>query len=319
MSTRCVVLTGGVGGAKFVLGLSQCLPGPELLAVVNTGDDFSHLGLEISPDLDTLVYTLAGLVNTDTGWGRRDDTWQCLAALAELGGETWFRLGDRDLGTHLVRTAALAAGESLSAVTRRLCRALGVQTRVCPATDAALRTRVHTDAGVLDFQDYFVRRQAAPRVQRLEFAGADAARPAAKVLDALADPGLEVILIAPSNPWLSIAPMLAIPGLATALRAAAAPVVGISPIVGGHALKGPTAKIMTELGLEASAPAVAQHYRGWLDGFILDAQDAAAGDAVRALGLAATHCNTVMNTLDDKRALAMHSLEFAATLRAGRP
>ncbi len=315
MSVGYVALSGGVGGAKLARGLQQVLPGDALTIVANTGDDFRHLGLAICPDLDTLLYTLADVVNPETGWGRRDEGWRCMEALAELGGDTWFRLGDRDLATHLRRTARLAEGASLTEVTTELCAAFGVKTRVLPASDDPIATQVQTDAGMLKFQDYFVRQRAEPRLQALEFAGAGAARPSREVLAALQKDSLGAILIAPSNPYLSIDPLLAIPGLAAALRAATVPVVAISPIVGGRALKGPTAKIMTELGLTASALTVARHYQPWIDGFILDTVDKDRRADVEALGIAVHCCNTIMKTLDDRIELAQAALAFARDCR----
>ena len=312
---RCVVLSGGVGGAKFTLGISHLLPGPELTVIANVGDDFRHLGLAISPDLDTLMYTLAGQVNPDTGWGCRDESWQCMEMLATLGGSDWFRLGDRDLATHLLRSEALAGGDTLTEITARFCQRLGIGARILPVTDDRLATQVHTDDGVLPFQEYFVRLKAEPVVRRLEFAGADTAKPGPDVLDALADPALDAIVIAPSNPYLSIDPILAVPGLRTALRSASAPVIAITPIVAGRALKGPTAKIMAELGLDVSATTIAGHYREIADGFILDVSDQSLAGPITNTGIELHTCNTVMRTTDDKIRLARETLDFAAELR----
>lgn len=309
---RYVLLSGGVGGAKFALGLARCLEPGQLTIIANTGDDFVHLGLAISPDLDTLMYTLAGVVNPETGWGRRDETWSFMSALEELGGETWFRLGDRDLATHVERTRRLAAGATLTAVTGELCSRLGVEVTLLPMSDAPVRTIVDTDAGELSFQDYFVRRRAEPRVRGLRYEGAAAAPPAARLAAVLTDPGLAGIFIAPSNPWLSIDPVLAVPSIAAAVRSATAPVIGISPIVAGRALKGPTAKIMAELGLHVSAGTVAEHYRGFLDGFILDGTDADSAAAIAGTGIATGTTTTIMNSLDDRIALARYALDFAA-------
>lgn len=311
MSLRYVLLTGGIGGAKLALGMQQVGLTADTAMVVNTGDDFRHLGLCISPDLDTLMYTLSNRVNTETGWGRADETWQCLQSLAELGGEDWFRLGDRDLAVHLLRTQALAEGQRLTEVTAALCTHLGLATRVLPATDHPIATQVRTTQGVLAFQEYFVRQRAEPVVQSIEFAGAEQARPSPEVLQALQDKDLQAIIIAPSNPYLSIDPILAIPGIQAALQASAAPVIAISPIVGGRALKGPTAKIMQELGRDASALEVARHYQPWIDGFILDHMDEALHSDVEALGLAAYCCNTIMRSLADRVELAQSALAFA--------
>ncbi len=308
---RYVLLSGGVGGAKFALGLSRVLRPEQLTIIANTGDDFSHLGLAISPDLDTLMYTLAGLVNEDSGWGCRDETWSCMAGLEGLGAETWFRLGDRDLATHLERTRLLAAGQTLTEVTRQLCTQLGVAVQLLPMSDTPVRTVIDSDEGALAFQDYFVRRQAEPRVRALRYEGATRAPPVAALASLLTDPALAGIFIAPSNPWLSIDPILAIPSLAAALRSTTAPVIAISPIVGGKALKGPTAKIMEELGVPVTAAAIAGHYRDLLDGFILDDADRAEADALVAGGLAVAATRTVMSTLEDRVRLAEFALGFA--------
>lgn len=309
---RYVVLSGGVGGAKFALGLSRVLQPGQLTIIANTGDDFTHLGLAVSPDLDTLMYTLAGLVNEETGWGCRDETWSCLAGLGALGAETWFRLGDRDLATHLERTRLLASGLTLTQVTRHLCARLGVAVNLLPMSDKPVRTVVETGEGPLAFQDYFVRRRAEPAVQGIRYEGATKAPPIAALASLLTEPDLAAVFIAPSNPWLSIDPILAIPSLAAALRSTTAPVIAISPIVGGRALKGPTAKIMGELGVPVSAGAIAAHYGDLLDGFILDDMDRAEADALIAGGLAVAATHTVMSTLEDRIRLAEFALGFAA-------
>jgi LPPG:FO 2-phospho-L-lactate transferase len=318
MGDRYTVLSGGVGGAKLVLGFSKLLPDARLAVVANTGDDFMHLGLAISPDLDTLMYTLAGEVNAETGWGRRDETWSFMDALEKLEGHTWFRLGDRDLATHITRTQQLAAGQSLTAVTARLCEHLGVTTRILPMTNDAVRTRIDTDTGSLDFQHYFVRDRAQPRVSGLTYSGAPTAHPTAGVLKALQDPNVGAIFIAPSNPYLSIDPILAVSLIHDAIRDSTSPVVAVSPIVGNTAIKGPTAKIMAELGLEVSALSIARHYRDLLDGFILDTQDRDMAEAVESLGVEVTICDTIMTSLDDKVRLAQVALDFAASLAANR-
>lgn len=312
---RWLLLSGGVGGAKLALGMAHCLPAGQLTVLANTGDDFEHLGLAISPDLDTLMYTLAGVVNPQTGWGRDQETWSFMAALGELGGETWFRLGDRDLATHVERTRRLAAGEPLSVVTAALCARLGVRHLLLPMSDDPVRTLVHTPAGALAFQDYFVRRAAEPRVERLEYRGADTARPAAALTALLADPALAGIIVAPSNPWLSIAPILAMPGLRDALRACPAPVVGISPLIAGRAVKGPTARIMADLGLPVGAAGIAAHYHDLLDGFILDRADAAAAADIAASGLEVHLADSLMTTLEHRVGLARAAMDFAAALR----
>src|SRR6266566_3473694 len=301
-------LCGGVGGAKLALGLSRVVPGADLMVVANTGDDFEHLGLAISPDLDTIMYTLAGLADPRRGWGRRDETWTFMAALAALGGETWFALGDGDLATHLERTRRRAAGEALSAITADFCRRLKIATRLVPMTDDTVRTRLRTNMGWLDFQDYFVRRRCAPTVLEVAYDGAARARAHPDVLAALRDPRLRAIVICPSNPFLSIEPILAVGALREAIAGSAAPVVAVSPIIAGRAVKGPTAKMMSALGLEVSARAVARRYRDLLDAYVLDRADAAA---VAELGIPVTLAHTLMTTLADREELARHVLASA--------
>ncbi|MDQ2805128.1 MAG: 2-phospho-L-lactate transferase, partial [Pseudomonadota bacterium] len=266
-----VALSGGIGGAKLALGLSRVLDPARLLVVANIADDFEHMGLAISPDVDTLMYTLAGLDNAELGWGRRDETWSFMETLAALGGETWFRLGDRDLAVHIERTRRLQAGEALSAITADFCRRLGVAPRVLPASDDPVRTRVRSDEGWLDFQDWFVRRRAAPAVRVVEFVGAALARAHPDLLAAVAV--AEAVVICPSNPFISIEPILAVPDVREALAATRATVVAVSPIIGGRAVKGPTAKMMAELGSAPSARAVAERYRGLLDVYVADHVD----------------------------------------------
>jgi LPPG:FO 2-phospho-L-lactate transferase len=310
---RVVALSGGIGGAKLALGLYRALPADTLLVLCNTGDDFEHLGLSISPDLDTVLYTLAGLANPETGWGRDGETWTFMQALAELGGETWFRLGDGDLATHIERTRRLAAGESLSAITDDFCRRLRVRARLAPMCDQPVRTVVETTEGVLPFQRYFVERHCAPPVTGFRFEGVAAALPTPALCDALAGDSLEAVVICPSNPFISIDPILAVPGLCAAIAACRAPVVAVAPLIGGRALKGPTAKIMAELGLPTSARAVVQHYgaNGLLDGFVLDTADAGEAEAIDLPCLAT---RILMTTEDDKRALAAEVLAFARRL-----
>lgn len=310
-----VLLSGGIGGAKLALGLHRLLPPGALTVIANIGDDFRHLGLAISPDIDTLVYTLSGLVNTETGWGRGDETWNFMAEMARLGGETWFRLGDRDLATHVERSRRLEAGDALSTITRETCQRLGIGSRIVPASDSRVQTRVVTDAGVLAFQDYFVRRAAQPVVSAVRFAGAAEAVPPATAMAALGDPGLRAILIAPSNPWLSIDPILAIPALRAEIGRSSVARVAISPIVAGQAIKGPTAKIMAELGMAVNQAGIARHYQGLVDGLVLDHADAAEVAAVEALGIRAVTTSTVMRSLQDRVELARFALDFAGTLR----
>ncbi len=303
-----VALSGGVGGAKLVLGLSRVLPPGELLVVCNTGDDFEHLGLSISPDIDTVLYTLAGLANAELGWGRQDESWAFMETLAAIGGETWFRLGDRDLAVHVERTRRLLAGEDLSAITAALCARLGIAARVVPMTDHRVRTRVRTEDGWIAFQDYFVRQQCRPVVRQIAFSGADEARPQPEFFAALRHERLRAVVICPSNPFISVEPILALPGVRSALAACRAPVVAVSPIIAGRAVKGPTAKMMAELGLDASAAGVAARYGDLLDGYVVDHADAADVPG-------ATAAQTLMKTIADREGLARVVLELADRLR----
>lgn len=304
-----LALSGGVGGAKLADGLLHALDDAHLTVVVNTGDDFTHLGLHISPDVDTALYTLAGVANPETGWGRRDETWTFMDALARLGGETWFRLGDGDLATHVERTRRLAAGEPLSAITADFARCLGIRADIVPMSDQALRTRVHTDEGVFDFQDYFVRHQCRPVTRSIEFRPVPDTVPAPAVLAALADEALTAIVICPSNPYLSIAPILAVPGLRERLRGAGVPIVAVSPLVGGAAVKGPTAKIMAELGVPVGADEIVRHYGDLLDGFVLDVRDAPLRER---LALPVHVTDTLMRSPADRVRVAHETLAFAS-------
>jgi len=303
-----LALSGGIGGAKLALGLYRILPPGALMVVANTGDDFEHLGLAISPDIDTLLYTLAGLDNPELGWGRRDETWTFMKALESLGGETWFNLGDGDLATHVERTRRLAAGESLSQIADDFRRRLGISARLLPMSDDRVRTRLRTAEGWLDFQDYFVRRHCAPVVREIAFAGADEARPQSSFLAALTDDTLRAVVICPSNPFISIDPILALSGVREALRACLAPVIAVSPIIGGKAVKGPTAKMMAELGLAVGAAAVARHYGDVIDLYVADEMDA---NEVGDLGVPVTLAPTLMQSLEDREALARVVLEAA--------
>ena len=307
-SSQVLALCGGVGGAKLALGLNAVLGAGRLTVVVNTGDDFEHLGLHVSPDLDTVLYTLAGLCDPERGWGRADETWNFMAALRELGGDTWFALGDRDLAVHVERTRRLRAGETLSSIVADMSRRLNVAARIMPMTDCPLRTIIHTTQGALPFQEYFVRHAFAPVVTGVFFEGAAKARPAPALSAVLAAPQLAAIVICPSNPYLSVDPILAVPGIRAALQGATVPVIAVSPIIGGRAVKGPTAKIMAELGIATTSHAIAAHYRGLIDGLVIDKSDAADADRI---GIQATVTPTLMNTPADKRRLARRVLAFA--------
>ena len=300
-------ICGGVGGAKLALGLLRRL-GSDLSVVVNTGDDFEHLGLMISPDLDTVLYTLGGLSDEERGWGRTGETWAFMQALASLGGETWFQLGDRDLALHVERTRRLRSGETLTEIAETVAERFGIAARILPMSDDPVRTTVVTDQGALPFQRYFVEHRCQPVVRSLQFEGAARARPSKAVLAALSDPALRAVVICPSNPYLSIDPILAVPGLAEALAAVAAPVVAVSPIGGGKAVKGPTAKIMDELGVPRTSRAIAQHYDGLIDGLIIDETDAVDAEH---LGIPALATKTLMRTIADREALARETLSFA--------
>ncbi len=307
-----VALSGGVGGAKLALGLYRTLPPDTLTIIANTGDDFEHLGLAISPDLDTLLYTLSGQDNPELGWGRRGETWTFMAALEALGGETWFRLGDGDLATHVERTRRLRAGESLSAIIDDFRRRLGIGARLLPMSDDPVRTLLRTPGGWLDFQDYFVRLRCAPVIAELAFTGAETARPHPAFLSALRDPTLRAVVICPSNPFISINPILAVPGIGAALRECPAPVVAVSPIIAGKAVKGPTAKMMAELGLPVDAATVARHYHDILDLYIADEEDAAA---LIGLDVPVVLTRTLMQTLADREALARTVIAAAERVR----
>ena len=305
-----LALTGGIGGAKLALGLARVLAADEVAFVVNTGDDFEHLGLHISPDMDTLTYTLAGLSNPEAGWGRKDESWRFMATLDELGGETWFRLGDKDLALHVTRTQMLSQGATLTQATRHIAASLDVAQRIIPMSDAPVRTQVHTASGPMAFQHYFVRDRCGPAVTGFEFAGARTAAPSPDLTACLE--GCEGIVICPSNPFVSIDPILAVPGLREALTASGAPLVAVSPIVGGAAIKGPTAKMMGELGVPSTADQVAEHYAGLIDGFILDRQDAALDGT---LAMPTRVAQSLMVTLDDRERLAAETLDFIKALR----
>ncbi len=308
-----VALAGGVGGAKLADGLARVL-GERLTVIVNTGDDFNHLGLHISPDLDTVMYTLAGIANPQTGWGIAGETWNFMDQIERLGGPAWFRLGDRDLATHIIRTRRLAAGETHSAVTADLCRSLGVAAKLLPMSDNPVRTMIRSDEGELPFQDYFVRLACAVPVRAIRYEGAQSAR-VNPALPALGDaPGIAAIVICPSNPYLSVDPILAVPGMREWLRGLGRPIVAVSPIVGGAAIKGPAAKIMAELDATVSAAGIARHYRGLVDGLVIDEADAGLAEEIATQGMAVRAAHSVMSGTEDRIALARVCLAFAAEI-----
>ena len=304
---KVAVLTGGVGGAKLVDGLYRLLPAGSLTAIVNTGDDFVHFGLPVSPDIDTLLYTLAGKANRALGWGREGETWSFMAALRSLGAEDWFNLGDGDLALHVLRGHALARGEPLSAIIARFAAAWGLALAVLPMSDDPVATWLETDEGPMPFQRYFVERQCRPRVAAVRFEGAAQAHPARGVVEAIM--AADAVLIAPSNPWLSVDPILAVPGIRAALMACAAPVVAVSPLVEGKAIKGPTAKLMGELGLDVTNAAIGEHYAGLLDAMLVH------GDDTAPEGLAAARTDTLMRDATDRTRVAQAALDLAAGLR----
>lgn len=308
-----VALAGGVGGAKLAWGLAQTLPPERLTLIVNTADDFEHLGLHISPDLDTVMYTLAGLADPERGWGVRDETWSMLDMMAYYGGSTWFRLGDRDLATHLLRSRWLRQGFPLTWVTRELCKLLGVGHILLPMSDAPIRTVVHTDQGPLPFQEYFVRLQWRPIVESIHFEGIEEAEPTPDVVQSLRE--ADLILFCPSNPFVSLDPILAMHALRRIIAASRATKVAVTPIVGGRAIKGPAAKMMRELGLEVSPVGVARYYQDLLTGFVLDGQDEGVKTTIAfELGIRTLVTDTIMDSDHDRTRLAREVLEFAAQL-----
>jgi LPPG:FO 2-phospho-L-lactate transferase len=315
VSGHVVALCGGVGGAKLAHGLSLALADQldSLSIIVNTGDDFQHLGLSISPDLDSVMYALAGLSDPVKGWGRREETWRFMAALQGLGGESWFQLGDGDLAVHVERSWRLTQGAPLSEVTAHLCKALGITARVLPMSDDPVRTRVLTPAGWLDFQDYFVRHQCQPAVREFMFSGAASARAQPDALAALQRADLRAIVICPSNPFVSVEPILAVPGIRAAIQQSKAPVLAVTPIIGGKAIKGPAAKMLTELGLDVSAAGVARRYVGLIDAFVVDQSDPAPDPLP---GVKFVSAATLMSSVDDRLWLARAVLRAADTLVA---
>lgn len=304
---RILALTGGVGGAKLALGLSKILSPQEVAFAVNTGDDFVHLGLHISPDIDSLTYALAEQNNTELGWGRAGETWQCIETMEALGGASWFRLGDKDLALHLHRSELMRGGATLTQATEQICQAMNITHQVLPMSDDPVATIVHSDQGPLAFQHYFVREQCAPKVTGFEFTGVADAQINAKL--ALWLEQCDGVIICPSNPFVSVDPLLALPGMRE--RLAALPIIAVSPIVGGIAIKGPAAKMMAELDMPASAAAVARHYEGLIDGFVLDDTDAQQSSEITPPTLV---CNTVMDSLQTRIRLAQDCVAFLKTL-----
>jgi LPPG:FO 2-phospho-L-lactate transferase len=303
---KITALAGGVGGAKLAHGLAHVLPPEDLTVIVNTGDDFEHLGLYICPDLDTVCYTLAGLANPETGWGRSGETWNTITNIETLGGPAWFRLGDQDIATHLERTRRLKEGQSLSQITHDFCKAWNIKHKIIPMSDSPVRTMVDSDEGELAFQEYFVHRRCEPRVKGFRFDGVEAAEPAPGVREALES--TDAVIFCPSNPWVSIDPILSV------IKDINKPIVAVSPIIGGKTVKGPAAKMYSELGIEPSALAVANHYRTILTGFVLDNIDSNIDVEIRGLKLQTLVTNTLMNQLTDRARLANDVLHFIGSL-----
>ena len=314
MNKSILSLCGGVGGAKLAHGLCKNVRPKDLLIVVNTGDDFRHLGLHISPDLDTVMYTLAEVADPERGWGIAGETWNFMEALAGFGDLDWFRLGDKDLATHLYRTRMLGQGQSLGQITRALCRSFGIEHRIVPMSEDPLRTRIATDRGTLPFQEYFVREGCRPGVQAIEFDGAGQARAHPDFAALLNSSELDAVILCPSNPFLSIDPLLSLEDVRSSLQSVNAPVIAVSPIVGGKALKGPAAKIMQELDMPANNLSIADYYRDFLHGLIIDTDDEHEAQAIEKLGIRVKAAHTVMRSVQDRIDLAETCLEFALSL-----
>lgn len=301
-----VSLAGGVGAARFLEGLIRVLPQREITMIGNVGDDTEIYGLHVSPDLDIVAYTLAGLVDVNKGWGFRDDTFNCQATLRKYGFDTWFNLGDRDLATHIYRTGELQKGKSLSEVTSELISRLGLHVRLLPASNDSLQTYVVSRGRRMHFQEYMVKMQTKPIVQQIIFKGAESAKPTREVLHSISK--ASGIIISPSNPIVSIGAILALRGIKSALRKTRAKIVGISPIVGGKTIKGPADKLMKAVGLEPTAVGVAQYYQDFLDSLIIDHVDRKLASAIEALGIKPIVMNTLMKTMNDKVRLAKAAL-----------
>jgi LPPG:FO 2-phospho-L-lactate transferase len=304
---KITALAGGVGASKFLLGLCRVIPPEEITIIANTGDDIELFGLRICPDIDTVTYTLGGVINEETGWGIAGDTFESLQWLERYGEATWFKLGDRDLATHIFRTAQLLRGLSLTEITDYIRCALGVRAKVLPMTDAYTPTRVLTDEREMHFQEYFVRLRCEPRVKQIRFEEIESAHPSPGVESSIRD--ADAIIICPSNPFISIGPILAVPGVRQAIVETNARVVAISPIIGGKALKGPAADMLRDLGHEVSAAGVAALYDNLIDLFVMDQADAALTKRIAPLGVRSVVTDTVMNTLEDKQRLAAFVLE----------
>lgn len=309
---RVVAICGGVGGAKLALGLQAHLKA-RLTVVVNMADDFTHLGLEICPDLDTVLYTLGGVSDEQRGWGRADETWNFMSALSSIGGETWFQLGDRDLATHIERSRRLKCGEAITQIARDFAGSLGIAANILPSTDDKVRTMVTTDRGEMEFQRYFVEQRCVPKVGKVEFNGIDGARPSPEVERAFDPAGLGLIVICPSNPYLSVDPIIRIPGYFELIKASKAPVVAVSPLIGGLAIKGPTAKMMEELRIPVTTRSIFEHYKHLIDGLVVDRCDE---ESAKDLNIRICATPTLMTDRQTKVDLASAVIEFGQRLRS---
>ena len=314
---KYLALSGGVGGAKLALGLSHVLDTEQLLVVANTGDDFQHLGLSVSPDIDTLIYTLSDLNNRELGWGRQDESWNFMQACEELGIETWFRIGDKDLALHLFRTQRLAQGLTLSEVTRELCKRFNIKTQIVPMSDDSVKTFVNTTMGTLPFQEYFVKQRCLPEVRGLEYEGIGDAKISPSFDQYINDPALQAVIICPSNPFLSVQPILSLPEVRKKLKEITQPVIIVSPIVECQALKGPTAKLMKELDFDCDVNGIVDYYADIADGIVIDIKDSSHIEEIESKGVNVYASNIVMHSLQDRKDLAKEVIQFSRTLCAG--
>jgi len=308
-SGKIIALSGGIGGAKLGLGLHQIYAPEELYFITNTGDDFLYLGFYIAPDVDTLVYTLAGVNNTETGWGRADETWKTHNVLGELGADNWFKLGDKDLALHLHRSKALRNGERLTSITQDIANRFHLKATVLPMSDHMIQTVVDTNKGLLSFQEYFVKQASKPKIKNISFKSKNP-EPSTEVTEILMDPGLKGIVICPSNPYLSIDPILSIEKIRQSITESKRPRVAVSPIINGQSVKGPTTKIMNELGLEANVLTIAQHYKDYIDGIVIDTSDQDYVGQIESMGIQVKLSEIMMNNDDDKKRVAEDVIHF---------
>ena len=313
---KILALSGGVGGAKLCRGLDQITDKDELVIIANTGDDFLYLGFYISPDIDTLIYTLAGENNIETGWGRTDETWKAHNVMRELGADNWFKLGDKDLEMHVYRSKEIQNGTSLTEITQKVSKIWNINSKILPMSNHSVKTIIESDIGTLSFQEYFVKKKCTPKVESITFKNKKA-KTSQTVLDEMNDKNLTAIVFAPSNPYLSIDPILSLSKIKTFLHTSSTPVIAVSPVVDGQAIKGPTTKIMTELGIEPSAVTIAKHYDGLIDGLILDVLDQSLVSQVEDMGIRTKVMNTVMHNDQDKIQLARGVLDFAQEIELG--